>query len=234
MAARRRNVKPQSAPLESVARPKQARSEATLLRILEAAEGLIAKKGFSEISIPEIVHHANSSVGGFYARFKDKNALLGALEERFFRRLSDRLDRVSDPETWAGTDLEDLIRGLLHELVSTADEERNLMGAMLARGATDPELRDETVRFRRDVAQRIIPLFAAHTHRVRHPDPALAIDLCVQLAFSMMLQHIAFGGTHAGGRTLADDQLESELLRMVLGYLGHDARAPDEEEPSRA
>ena len=169
-----RSRKP-SAPLESVARPKQARSEATLQRILEAAEGLIAKKGFAEISIPEIVQRAHSSVGGFYARFKDKNALLRALEERFFRRLSDRLDRVSDPAAWAGADLEDLIRGLIHELVSAADEERHLMGAMLARGTTDPELRNETVRFRRDVAQRITPLFVAHASRVRHPDPAMAV-----------------------------------------------------------
>lgn len=73
--------------LASVARPKQARSEQTLRRILEAAERLIGEKGLGDVSIPDIVREARSSVGGFYARFKDKNELLRALEERFFQRL---------------------------------------------------------------------------------------------------------------------------------------------------
>jgi AcrR family transcriptional regulator len=48
-----------------VARPKQARSEETLQRLLEAAEALIEEKGLADASIPEIVRRAGSSVGGF-------------------------------------------------------------------------------------------------------------------------------------------------------------------------
>jgi hypothetical protein len=59
-----RNTGPE---LESVARPKQARSEQTLQRILDAAEGLIEEKGLADASIPEIVRRAGSSVGGFCA-----------------------------------------------------------------------------------------------------------------------------------------------------------------------
>ena len=72
--------------LETVARPKQARAERTLHRLLDAAEGLIEERGLGDVSIPEIVRRARSSVGGFYARFRDKNELLRALEERFFQR----------------------------------------------------------------------------------------------------------------------------------------------------
>lgn len=41
--------------LETVARPKQARAERTLHRLLDAAEGLIEERGAGDVSIPEIV-----------------------------------------------------------------------------------------------------------------------------------------------------------------------------------
>ncbi len=67
-------------PLQAVTGPKQARSERTLQRLLDAAEVLIEEKGHAAVSIPEIARRARSSVGGFYARFRDKNELLRALE----------------------------------------------------------------------------------------------------------------------------------------------------------
>ncbi len=64
------------AQLRTVAGPKQARSEDTLRRLLNAAEELIIEKGHRAVSIPEIARRAHSSVGGFYARFRDKTELL--------------------------------------------------------------------------------------------------------------------------------------------------------------
>ncbi len=45
---------------------------------------LLEEKLFEEISIAEIVEQAGCSVGAFYGRFKDKNSLLMALDERHF------------------------------------------------------------------------------------------------------------------------------------------------------
>jgi AcrR family transcriptional regulator len=90
-------------PLASVSVPKQARSEQTLIRLLDAAESLIRDKGLGAVSVPEIVSRAGSSVGGFYARFKDKDELLLALEERFLRRdvQGDLIRRVVlNPVNW--------------------------------------------------------------------------------------------------------------------------------------
>src|SRR4029077_14801889 len=88
-------------PLQTVAGPKQARSERTLKRLLDAAEVLIEEKGHAAVSIPEIARRARSSVGGFYARFRDKNELLRALEERHFMEVWQRLDALADARRWA-------------------------------------------------------------------------------------------------------------------------------------
>ena len=65
--------------LRSVAQPKQARSQKSMARLLEAAASLIERHGFDRVSVAEIARKAGSSVGGFYSRFRDKDELLRTL-----------------------------------------------------------------------------------------------------------------------------------------------------------
>ena len=60
---------------------------------------------------------AGSSVGGFYARFPDKDALLLALEERFFAEMRDRVHELADAERWADAPIHTIVDALGHELV---------------------------------------------------------------------------------------------------------------------
>jgi len=176
------------------------------------------------VSVPDIVAHAGSSVGGFYARFKDKNALLRAIEERFFERMRERVERLSDPGLWGAATLPRIARALVHELVRTVSEERPMIESILYRAAHDPSIREDGLRFRRGVSARVGPLLERHAARIRHPEPEVAIDLGIQAAFAMMLQHVVFGATVAGGRALDESRLEAELTRLFLGYL--DAGSP--------
>lgn len=62
--------------------PAQDRSERTFFRFLDAAEGLLAKGHWHEVSVQQIVRKAGASVGSFYNRFGDKDALLHCLDDR--------------------------------------------------------------------------------------------------------------------------------------------------------
>jgi AcrR family transcriptional regulator len=210
-----------SEPAPSPARAtKQARSERTLQRILDAAEALILEKGLPDVSVPDIVARAGSSVGGFYARFRDKNALLHALEERFFARLSDRVEQLAEPGHWGDADLAAIAAGLVAELVHTIERERSLIEAIIFRSASDRAFRNDGLAFRQRVSERVSHLLLLHADEIGHPEPRVAIDLGIQAAFAMMIQHVVFGGTAAGGRRLDDARLERELCRLCLGYLG--------------
>jgi len=70
---------------------KQARSRRTRDALIAAAWKLLQRRPWQDISINDIVKPARSSVGAFYSRFKDKEALLEALaaewlEERWGQR----------------------------------------------------------------------------------------------------------------------------------------------------
>jgi len=212
--------------LRSVSGPKQARSERSLYRLLDAAEALITERGLAGLSIPEVVRRAGSSVGGFYARFRDKNELLRALEERFFLQVGERLDAIADEERWVGAGVAEIVKTAVAELVTVTEERRELIRAFLFRATQDVKIRDDAVRFRTHAAARLAPLLVAKAPAIRHPEPALAIDLGVQFAFALMNQHVLLDETHAAGRSLSHEDLEREITRMFIAYVGIEKAAP--------
>ncbi len=206
--------------LQSVSGPKQARSERTLYRILVAAEELIAEKGLAGLSIPEVARRAKSSVGGFYARFRDKNELLRALEERHFKHLSEHLDAVADAARWQNATASEIVRGAVDELVDVTNFHRHMMVAFLYRSIQDPVIREDALRFRRQAEERIRQLLLTQCEDFDHPDPSTAIDLGIQMAFALMQQHVLIESTRAGGRVLSDDELKCEISTIFLRYVG--------------
>ncbi|HZR79510.1 MAG TPA: helix-turn-helix domain-containing protein [Candidatus Binatia bacterium] len=219
--------------LASVSGPKQARSERTLYRLLEAAEALIAERGLAGLSIPAVVARAGSSVGGFYGRFRDKNELLRALEERFFLEVTARLEALSDERRWVDATVRDIVAAAVDELVTVTEERRELIRTFLFRATQDTAIRDQAIDFRRRAAERMGAVLLAKASDVRHPEPALALDLAVQAAFSLMQNHVVLDGTHAAGRTLTIDELKREIARLVLAYVGLAAETSDAREPDR-
>jgi AcrR family transcriptional regulator len=206
-------------PLDSVARPKQARSEATLQRLLDAAEALIEEGGSSEVAIPEIVRRAGSSVGGFYARFRDKNELLRALEERFFREQRARLERLTRPESWGNAGVPEIVRGCMAELVAVFRQRRALIRAFVARAVHDVEFRGEAQRFEREVADRVAALLLSRPGVIGHPRPALGVPIAVAMVFGAMTAGVLLGDPRHPFASLTPEEAADELARNFLGHL---------------
>src|SRR5256886_1980249 len=89
--------------------PQQTRSQETLDRILNAAERVLEEKSFTEATLAEIMERAGVTVGAFYRRFPDKDALLHLLDERFFHEMQQRADELLDPEHWRGASVSDIL-----------------------------------------------------------------------------------------------------------------------------
>ena len=206
-------------PLEAVARPKQARSERTLHRLLDAAESLIEERGAADVSVPEIVRRARSSVGGFYARFRDKNELLRALEERFFAEQRARVDRLTRPDAWPGATLGQIVRGCMRELVEVFRERRDLIRAFVGRAVADVEFRGAAIAFEREVAERVGAMLLAMPDAVRHPRPQQAVSIGIAIVFGSMIATVLFGDVRHDFARLSDDEVAEELSRNFLGYL---------------
>jgi AcrR family transcriptional regulator len=202
--------------LEWVRPPRQARSRETLVRILDAAEDLLARKSFDDLSVSEIVRAAGSSVGSFYSRFRDKDALLEALRERMAQEALATIDPALEPARWEGASLAEISRECTAFVVRVYRSRAALNRALLVRGATDPAFGRRAAEVRGRLHARLTALLLLRRDQIRHPDPEAAADFVLDLALSLMERRaLTPEATPASDAKLAD-----ELTRACLSYLG--------------
>jgi AcrR family transcriptional regulator len=200
--------------------PRQARSQETLDRILDAAEALVAEKGFEDSPVAEIVQRAGSSVGAFYARFHDKEGLLHALYERYYEEAVATTDATLAPERWEGAETAELIEAVIPFLVSIFRERRGLMRAFVMRNHTHPEFQARQQRLSHYVIAKLSALLLARRDQLAHPDPERAARFGLMLVFSALETMILFGEMRDALLSLSDESLADELTRSTLAYLG--------------
>lgn len=89
-------------------KPVQKRTLATRARLLEAAQSVIAEKGYEALRVEEVVLRAGVAKGTFFAHFADKDALMDLL-------IGDRIDRCLDDLELLPTpsSVEELVSALL-------------------------------------------------------------------------------------------------------------------------
>ena len=208
------------AELRWVREPRQARSRETLDRILDTAEALVAEKGFEDATVAELVRRAESSVGAFYARFRDKEGLLYALYERYLEQAVATADDALEPVRWEQTEVRELLGLVVGFLVRIYREHDGLIRAFVLRNHTDPEFRARQDRLSHYVAEKLARVLLGQRAEITHPDPERAVAFGLSMVFSSIEDHVLFGETRSRALALADEDLAAKLTRAYLAYLG--------------
>ena len=204
--------------LRSVTRPKQGRSEATLQRLLDAAEKLICRDGLAAVSIAAIVREAKSSVGGFYARFHDKDELLRALHERELGRLNEQVSDLVNPERWEGVPLHTMIHALIYAYAETSRGRERLQAAILEATARNPEAWAPAFDFRREVTDSVCTLLLLRRDEITHPKPEEAVRFAVSQAFAIRDIRSLYAHTDVA-QEVSDETVSTEMIRSMVAYL---------------
>ncbi|MFJ7217958.1 TetR/AcrR family transcriptional regulator [Amycolatopsis sp. NPDC098790] len=74
--------------------PQQARSRASLQRVLAAAEHVLAHRGIEEFTVGAVAEQAELSVGAIYRRFSGKDQLLHAVKDQLLTQLETNVGEV--------------------------------------------------------------------------------------------------------------------------------------------
>ncbi len=206
--------------------PKQARSRATAQRILDAALTLLEEKTFEEVAVAEIASRARSSVGAFYARFPDKDALLDQLEEAYVAGTVRAIDGFAAERKARPLRLAPLVAAIVEHLVAHHRRHRGLIRALLvrerARRATRTPARHRSIGAKLPV---LLDLVLSCRGEIRHPAPRRASATAFTIAVAALRESILFPETLAGPR-LADTALARELARTCLACLGAQPTSP--------
>jgi AcrR family transcriptional regulator len=209
----------ESRQLQWVRPPQQQRSQETLTRILDAAQELVSEKGFEDTPISEIVRRAGSSVGAFYTRFADKDALLHALYDRYLEQAIATADDALDPARWESSRIPELLSAVVGFLVTIYREQRGMIRVFVARNQRDQSFQARRERLSHYVSERLSALLLARRDEIKHPDPERAAAFGLTLVFSALDGVMLFGEMRSG-LTLSDEALAEELTRAYIAYLG--------------
>ena len=211
---------PASGELRWVRPPQQARSQETLDRILDAAEALVTQKGFEDTPVSEIAQRAGASVGAFYARFQDKDALLHALYERYYEQAIATADAALEPARWESAQIPEILAAVVRFLVSLYRDQAGLIRAFVVRAHVDPEFHARRERMLGYVNEHLSALLLARRDEIAHPDPEKAAAFGLTLVFATLDNVMLFGELRSGALALGDDELALELTQTYLAYLG--------------
>jgi len=207
--------------------PQQARSQATLIRFLDAAEELLDEVAFDSLSVQVICERAESSVGAFYARFADKTALLHVLHERLCDEAKATVGDTLDAARWRGVPLADIIRGLVGFIVVEYGHRQGLRRELVRRNGTDPAFRIRSVDVAAVTVDRLTHLLVERRAELNpEREPASAAEFINRLIFGVLDQDAVFADTGPAGVVLGREILAEGLTSVVLAWLGTPAAPP--------
>lgn len=200
-------------------KPTQSRARVTFDSILQAASQLLPQLGFEGFSTDRVAERAGVSVGTLYQYFKNKDALCSAL-----------LDQMIEEEV-AALNLEPAD---LKERYSLEEAVQILISRLVAIHSRNPGLRRLLIEFaerlasadtKRDILKRVsaklVDFFQVYPQFQGRPRAELELKSFVLVhSIEAVLHEAVIRGLGAPQAK----QLETELVLLVMGYLGAPAK----------
>lgn len=204
-----------------VQQPQQARSRETMNQILDAAAQILETKTFDKLTIAEVVQLAGTSVGAFYGRFKDKEALLQAIDERFFEDFEEAITVLLAPRNWEGKSISYIIESVTRLIVQTYSKNRGVLRSLnlKARLYRDSRFKKREQRAWNELFPQFQNTLLSHQNKISHPNPALATRLGFQQMF-FSAREILLWEPLREDVPYDNEVLIAELSRAYLAYLG--------------
>ena len=203
--------------LEWVKPPRQARSQKTLERILDAAEALILETGSAAFTVAEVARRGRSSIGSLYARFSGKDALLRSVFERFVEQAEATVTSALDATRWRDAPMTAIVEATVHFAVQVFTERRPLIAALMLRAVDDTDMLGLAERLSATTAARLIALGGERRAEIGHPD----LPLAMRFVTWSVLSSLEASCLHNPAEPLLEPvALAAELARMCTSYLG--------------
>ncbi|MFF3641127.1 TetR/AcrR family transcriptional regulator [Streptomyces sp. NPDC002564] len=151
--------------------PRQARSAATLARVLRAAEEIASSAGLEEMTVSGVAQRAGVSVGTIYRRFEDKEQLITALSERMLER---REEFVAERLRQAEPSLPGVMDAYAHALLQSFADSSGLFPELLRMRGT--RSLDRGARTITELHRLLLAAAAPYADQIRRSEPDRALD----------------------------------------------------------
>ena len=167
--------------LDGVSPARQKRSRIAQERLLEAAEATFASRGYHNAHVTDIAAAAGYSIGAFYLRFRDKDAVFRALRRRFALRGRENIERFFALPRWADEGPSQLVGAYVKSTLSVMTHNAGFFRALYQR-SLDGEAAEDWPELRmasKLAAGRLAAFLRAHAPEVDRPDLEPFCTVCL-------------------------------------------------------
>lgn len=202
---------------DRIRQPRQGRSQATMIRILDAFEKLLRSGAYETITINDIAKESATGAGSIYARFDGKRSILLAVHARVRDRARRYFHALFNPAARVGESLEAAIGRIAIGMLTWHKRHRGVIKTSLLLDDAD---------IYRGISASFQPWNARFAMLLRARDPSLsesrasiAASAILQITTAALQQRVIFGAISPIGRDLTEKQFVAALVAAALGQL---------------
>ena len=196
---------------------RQHRSREQRDRLLKAGEQVFAKRGFADSHISEIVSGAKCSIGSFYRRFKDKEALFLALQEDMYQQSLRKIDRFFSNPACESKPLTVVFFRLLENTANEAMCIKGYYRALFELSLRGREVWDQMRELERYQAEQIEKLLIKRSINKRRAEFVPNVTLVIRMVTGAQISLILHG-PDAFRRSAA--RVHAEYTRVLMTSAG--------------
>jgi AcrR family transcriptional regulator len=180
---------------------------------------LIVACGSADFTMQEVSQKSELAVGSIYSRFKNKDALLHVVQERFLERVDvDLRQRVTLVRADART-LPDLVAGLVDALGETMRFHARTMRPFMDLANSDALIAENGKRYHRATSECIKSAIFLYSDDVHAADKADAVDMAFTVIYSVIARYLGYGSSSMAANEGDWDKLKLNLSKMITSYL---------------
>lgn len=209
-----------SEPEPGVFAPKQERSARTQAAILRAARETISADGIESLTISGVAARVGLTTGAFYARFRNKDALLHALFEETLVANEAAMDQFRRSLSADRAPLAEVISTFVPQAMELVRDNSALFRLFGSDHRGPQSERDRAIRLLEAVIEPVQNLLHERSEELPHPDPDVAAAMLVVMMQGIVEWALLLRQSSNPVVPTRDDELASEIIRALLGYLG--------------
>lgn len=204
--------------IDGVIPANQARSRDARARLMLAGEAVFAEVGYDAAHVSDIAAAAQCSIGSFYRRFRDKEALFHALQIQFVMKGQENIDRFFAMPRWRDAPPSVLLQTLVANTARAIERHPGFFRALFQRSLAGagaiyfPSLRMADANAGRRLAEFLRARGTSHDKELEG-----SCTFALQSMEAMLLHRMLHG---AAPGSITEPRLIEQLTKQMMNYLG--------------
>lgn len=199
--------------------PIQGRSRASLARMLNAAEKLLAETGSTDFTLADVSKVGKVSIGSIYNRFSSKDELLHAVHAQVLAKVDKDMNTAIAKASSQATDLQSHVQGLINAVSEVLRRYSAILRPFMMRSMRDTVIAAAGKAGYEVTEQQILKSFAPYLNKIKHPSSDKAIVSSYRIIYAAIARYLGFGSESMGLGSGGWKTLKEDLAVMWAAYL---------------